>query len=147
MRRFGWNRRTMPPPGRIEAATAAPIPLRQLPIDLLRQEQKLQEHLNQVEADERYYARLALRKQERLNRIGKLTPVRQRIRALDAIANSLEYEADSATDPQVIAELKSQVLQVRRMEWDLGELRDAVRGDKRMPGARNDPTLWRGPRP
>jgi len=90
--------------------------------------------------------RHAQKLQERLNRIAKLTPGRQRINELHRVATQFEHEAVRAPE-RWQADLLADVLFHRRMAWDLSELRDEVRGDKRMPGARTDPTMWRGPRP
>ncbi len=105
------------------------------------------------------------RLQERLNRIGKLVPGRQRVNELYRQAAELGYEADvvvaeynldddgpKASVDSRLAIRREKALRVealfdRRLAHDLSELRDAVRGDQRMPGSRSDPTMWRGERP
>jgi len=173
--RIPMPRHTMPPPGRIEAATAAPIDRRRVGgvVSIQERIDILEMQLQQAESVAHWHKRQAQKLQERLNRIAKLTPGRQRIDNLHRLASVREYEADQidqeladdllladtkreddmlgsderATQYGHAIQLRADVLFHRRLAHDLSELRDEVRGDKRMPGACNDPTLWRGPRP
>ncbi len=109
-----------------------------------------------------------IRRIERLNRVRKLTPGRARTRELDRIALELEYEADTRerlhglgilgtwmdlawscgceylSGPcEAAAGLRLDALFLRRLAWDLGELRDAVRGETAARRA----SVSKGPRP
>ena len=86
---------------------------------------------------------------EQLNRIRNLTPGRRRIWELDEIAMVFEMEADafeSEMDYELAADYRAKALYLRRLEWDLSELRDAVRGEHRRM-SRTDPRHWKGDRP
>ncbi len=142
MKRFRF-RHTMPPPGRIEAATShrvGGVTSMQERIEILEMHNQMLQH--QARSVRRQEQKL----QERLNRIAKLTPGRQRINELHRVATQFEHEIVRAPE-RWQADLLADVLFHRRLAWDLGELRDEVRGDQRMPGSRTDPTLWRGERP
>lgn len=114
----------------------------------------------------RILIRLNRKMTERTNRIRKLTPGRGRIYELDRIALELEAEADEretrhvrlghalarcgcdSNRPQDLTceaadGLRLDALYLRRLAWDLGELRDAVRPST---AARRASTV-KGPRP
>ncbi len=100
----------------------------------------------------RYLTRRVNQLEQQLNRVGNLTPGRGRIFKLDHVAMLLEYDADTnescGVDPESVATSRDLATFVRRLAWDLGEIRDAVRGDtRRSISSRNDPTQWKGPRP
>ncbi len=90
---------------------------------------------------------------EQLNRIRNLTPGRRRIWELDEIAMVLEMDADAfevgedgPANMELAADYRAKALYLRRLEWDLSELRDAVRGEHRRM-SRTDPRHWKGDRP
>ncbi len=103
--------------------------------------------------------------QERLNRISNAMVGNQRIWQLDRLAMECEVEADLAVAeynldediPHVSvdsrlaiereARCRADALFIRRLEWDLGELHVAVRGDTNRRGGRYDQSQWRGQRP
>ena len=100
-----------------------------------------------------------LKLQQRLNRISNVMIGNQRIWNLDRLAMELEIEADrieryigtSEDEPPLslneIAELRRDALFLRRLEYDLGELHVAVRGDTARRGGRYDQSQWKGQRP
>ena len=86
-----------------------------------------------------------------LNRIWNLTPGRQRIYQLDTIADNLEItagleEESSGRVTEFVQTCYAESLDLRRMSYDLSDLRDVVRGDAREM-SRTDPRHWRGERP
>ncbi|KKN26540.1 hypothetical protein LCGC14_0873670 [marine sediment metagenome] len=103
--------------------------------------------------------------QERLNRISNAMVGNQRIWELDRLAMECEVEADLAiaeynldediphvsVDARLAIEREAQcradALFLRRLEWDLGELHVAVRGDTNRRGGRYDQAEWKGQRP
>ena len=92
--------------------------------------------------------------QDRLNRVKKLTPGKQRIYDLDRIAEELRIEADVRDEQDrptdEIDALLTDSLALSRLAWDLMELRDTVRGSPRRENvelSKLDPANWRGPRP
>jgi len=95
--------------------------------------------------------------QERINRVAKLVPGNQRIWYFDKVAMSLSVDAELSREAGVMdvaADLEEQVLFVRRFAWDMGELRDVVRGNPRKKvdrvdyeAGKYDPDNWKGPRP
>jgi hypothetical protein len=92
-----------------------------------------------------------LRLRETLNRVRNLLPGRRRIFELDRIAMELHCEAD---DQPMLQEQRDGLLRaalyLRRLEWDLGVMRDAIRGgtERRTDLSKLDPANWpRGPRP
>ena len=88
--------------------------------------------------------------QDKLNRIMRLLPGKQRIWELDRIAMELDMEADSIEDARMAPGLRNDALYLRRLEWDLAEMRDELRGNARrtVAASRLDPSLFpRGPRP
>ncbi len=95
--------------------------------------------------------------QERLNRIAKFTIGNARIWQLDRLAMECEVEADTCAvldetvEGKIVkdqeAQFRADALFIRRLEWDLGELHVAVKGDTNRRGGRYDQSLWRGPRP
>ena len=102
----------------------------------------------------RYLGRGNRKLTERLNRIRNITPGRRRIYELGDIAANLEIAADieeeTHGDPEYVANLRKWSLALERLEWDLGELRDASRnGHRRISTelSRLDPNHWKGPRP
>ena len=111
--------------------------------------------------------------QERLNRISNAMVGNQRIWQLDRFAMECEVEADllekeiaddlamsgtkddgkmMSSDDRFTAyvrieQARSDALFIRRLEWDLGELHVAVRGDTNRRGGRYDQAEWKGQRP
>lgn len=93
---------------------------------------------------------------ERLNRIRNLTPGRRRVWALDEVAMLMQMDADEMHGRAEVDDIdglaqeadrcEGYALYLRRLEHDLSELRDAVRGEKRRM-SRNDPRHWKGERP
>lgn len=71
--------------------------------------------------------------QDQLNRFTKLVPGSQRIWELDRIAMEMEYEADQLDIEHRSDEaegVRKDVLFVRRLQFDLHQLRDTVRGPR-----------------
>ncbi|KKM70954.1 hypothetical protein LCGC14_1435480 [marine sediment metagenome] len=111
--------------------------------------------------------------QERLNRISNAMVGNQRIWQLDRLAMELEVGADllekviaddlamsgtkddgkmMSSDDRYMAYVRVEMLRadalfIRRLEWDLGELHVAVRGDTNRRGGRYDQSQWKGKRP
>jgi len=103
--------------------------------------------------------------QDRLNRLAKLAPGRNRIAELDRIGQELRIEADvreedyaaapvaplSAAECRAVGDgLRADALFVARLAWDLEELRGTVRGNPRRTNvelSKYDPANWKGPRP
>ncbi len=92
--------------------------------------------------------------QERLNRISNAMIGNARIWQLDRLAMECEVEADRLQDTECLAAVHKQVvalradaLFIRRLEWDLGTLHVAVKGDTNRRGGRYDQADWKGPRP
>ncbi len=96
--------------------------------------------------------------QERLNRIANVMIGNRRIWELDRLAMELGVEADMLADalpdnpppgPDLdrLNALREDVLFIQRLEYDLGTLHVAVRGDTNRRGGRYDQADWRGPRP
>ncbi len=100
--------------------------------------------------------------QERLNRISNAMIGNQRIWVLDRLAMECEVEADRmqkriealtimapeyAKLAHYIDGLRVDALYLRRLEWDLGELHVAVKGDTNRRGGRYDQAEFKGPRP
>jgi len=73
----------------------------------------------------------------------------ERIWILDRLAMELDLDADTRTDltDEQRDNLRKDALFIRRLEWDLGELHVAVRGDTARRGGRFDQSAFRGPRP
>ena len=97
--------------------------------------------------------KLERRQRDNLNRIANLIPGSHRIWELSRIANELDAEADTlqrletpGADPDG---LRNDALFLRRLEYDLVSMREAVGRPVRGSGSRKyDPTQWpRGPRP
>lgn len=132
------------------------------------------EEIDELRRSVRHLTRKANRLEQQANRVKNLVPGRGRIHMLDQVVMLFDIEADileseladdlelagteledkmmSSDERAVIFEQVKQSralsLSVKRLEWDLGKLRDAVRGDeRRMTGNRNDPGQWVGPRP
>ncbi len=84
---------------------------------------------------------------ERLARVRKLVPGRQRIYKLNELSAMLYYDAGEESDEQYAKKLNDYALYVERLQWDLMKLRDVVRGDERMKGNKYDPANWIGERP
>ena len=117
-------------------------------------------HFEGLDWQRAYRAELkrATKLQERLNRIAKFTIGNARIWQLDRLAMECEVEADTYAEhideakPEKVvidreAQFRADALFIRRLEWDLGELHVAVKGDTNRRGGRYDQSLWRGPRP
>ena len=112
--------------------------------------------------------------QQQLNRITNLMIGNERIWVLDRLAMELEVEADLLSEKPIgvatssagpgetvqmvtslpsligyerINQFKADALFLRRLEWDLGELHVAVKGDTARRGGRYDQSEWRGSRP
>ena len=103
--------------------------------------------------------------QQRLNRITNLMIGNERIWAFDRLAMELEVEAELIYDDWTLgaeitegevsrlealdrySQFKADALFLRRLEWDLGELHVAVKGDTARRGGRYDQSEWRGSRP
>ena len=98
--------------------------------------------------------------QERLNRISNAMIGNARIWQLDRFAMELEVEADLregripnlpsaiiGRTTERVKILRADALFLRRLEWDLGSLHVAVRGDTNRRGGRYDQANWKGPRP
>ncbi len=108
--------------------------------------------------------------QERLNRISNVMIGNARIWQLDRLAMELKVEADLIDQASVdnlaseneddiwtsderaakfsqSVELRVDALFLERIEYDLGELHVAVRGDTNRRGGRYDQSQWKGPRP
>ncbi len=148
-------RRTMPPPGRIEAATSRRVggvtSMQERIVILVMRNQMLQQQAKSVRRQEQ-------KLQQRLNRISNVMIGNQRIWELDRLAMELEAEAheiESAFDSTdmneirlaQVAQCRADALFLRRLEWDLGELHVAVRGDTARRGGRYDQAEWKGQRP
>jgi len=95
--------------------------------------------------------KLERKQRDDLNRVAKLIPGSHRIWELSRIAVELEAEADMlegrlGADPDG---LRNDALFLRRLEYDLVSMREAVGRPVRGSGSRKyDPTQWpRGPRP
>jgi hypothetical protein len=98
-----------------------------------------------------------LKLQQRLNRITNLMIGNERIWVLDRLAMELDVEAEyvrdkyanelSALDAERVRQLEADALFLRRLEWDLGELHVAIRGDTNRRGDRYDQANWKGVRP
>jgi len=65
---------------------------------------------------------------DKINRVTKLVPGLQRIHELDRIAMELELEADE--HPEYEDALRNDALFIRRLQWDLYQLRKEVRGTR-----------------
>lgn len=122
--------------------------------------QRLKDRAVRIRTLERQIRKL----QERLNRISNAMIGNARIWELDRLAMECEVEADRlqkrletpfthrtvdeydrlATE---ITQLRADALFIRRLEWDLGELHVAVKGDTNRRGGRYDQADWKGPRP
>ena len=88
--------------------------------------------------------------QYQLNRVMKLLPGKQRIWELGRFVMELEMAAEDTDDPALRDSLIEDALFLSRLEWDLAEMRDALRGNPRrtVAASRLDPSLYpRGPRP
>jgi len=110
--------------------------------------------------------------QQQLNRITNLMIGNTRIWALDRLAMEMEVEAElivekhdfkkhpltgsDVIDPDKVERVEAierfnqlmvDALFLRRLEWDLGELREAVRGDTPRRTGRYGTDNWKGPRP
>ena len=160
MRRFGQRRVPVEP---VLVAPQSPEQENVEKTESLARTAEQAARLRTVEKAARFHERNADQLQQRINRIAKLVPGRQRINELYRIANEFDYEGDRAErrledgrpeDSAQVGLLQAVVLTAReyalfcrRLAYDLDVLRDEVRGDQRMPGSRNDPTLWRGDRP
>ena len=91
-----------------------------------------------------------LQLQQRLNRIANLMIGNERIWQLDRLAMESDVAADLVDAGDIPGDadaMRADALFLRRLEWDLGELHVAVRGDTARRGGRYDQTLWRGKRP
>ena len=82
--------------------------------------------------------------QHSLNRISNIMIGNQRIWELDRLAMELGVEAALVTDDTRRDGLLEDALFLRRLEWDLGELHVAVRGDTNRRGGRYDQAEWKG---
>ena len=101
--------------------------------------------------------------QERLNRIDNVMIGNARIWALDRIAMEIEVEGQLVHDEENLGEYGQgprrdlaidrytqyvkDALFIRRLEWDLGELHKAVKGDTARTSGRYGADNWKGPRP
>ncbi len=108
--------------------------------------------------------------QERLNRISNVMIGNARIWQLDRLAMELKVEADlidqaivdnlaseneddiwtsdeRAAKYNQAVELRADALFLERIEYDLGEMHTAVRGDTNRRDGRYDQSQWKGPRP
>jgi len=68
----------------------------------------------------------------------------------DGIEGSYSDDAPHAITPDRqdrVNQLQADALFLRRLEYDLGELHVAVRGDTNRRGGRYDQSEWRGKRP
>ena len=91
-----------------------------------------------------------LRLQQRLNRIANLMIGNERIWMLDRLAMESDVAAelvDAGAIPGDAEQMRADAVFLRRLEWDLGELHVAVRGDTNRRGGRYDQSEWRGERP
>jgi hypothetical protein len=79
------------------------------------------------------------KKQDQLNRFTKLVPGSHRIWKLDTIAMGIEMEADTKAPGGALSsfeatanrtELEAEALFLRRLQWDLHQLRNVTRGPK-----------------
>jgi hypothetical protein len=71
--------------------------------------------------------------EDKLNRFAKLVPGSQRIWYLDTIAMEMEYEAnilDTEHRDDEADGVRKNALFMRRMQWDLHQLRNTVRGPR-----------------
>jgi hypothetical protein len=84
---------------------------------------------------------------QRLRRINNLMIGNTRIKELDRIAMEMNIDADLTQDDEHATKLIKDALFIRRLEWDLGELHVAVKGDTARRGGRYDQAEWRGTRP
>jgi len=110
------------------------------------------EEIDELRRRVRYLTRKVNRLEQQTNRVKNLVPGRGRIFKLDHVAMLLEHDADmceaDGTDLESVATSRDLATFIRRLAWDLGKMRDAVRGDtRRAISNRNDPTQWVGPRP
>lgn len=91
--------------------------------------------------------------QDQLNKVRKHLPAAQRIWNLDRIAMEMEAEADTLEEAgdqnQDPDGLRADALYLRRLEYDLITLREAIGQTVRGGNNRKyDPSQWpRGPRP
>jgi len=109
--------------------------------------------------------------QQRLNRISNLMIGNERIWELDRLAMELDVEATAIEESALLVVsgerggtvvfdargavdqinrvelLRADALFLRRLEWDLGELHVAIRGDTARRGGRYDQAEWKGQRP
>lgn len=91
-----------------------------------------------------------LKLQQRLNRISNLMVGNQRIWNLDRLAMELDVAADMVDCGDIDGDadgLRRDAVFLRRLEYDLGELHVAVRGDTARRGGRYDQSQWKGQRP
>jgi len=116
---------------------------------------------DEVLAEARYLHKENKKLQQKLTLITNCMIGNQRIWVLDRLAMELEVEADiikdsytdetphamSSNRKQRMDNLRADVLFLRRLEWDLGELHVAVRGDTNRRGGRYDQAEWKGSRP
>jgi len=65
----------------------------------------------------------------------------------DLLADALPDDPSPSPDLDTVNQFRADALFVRRLEWDLGELHTAIRGDTNRRGGRYDQANWRGPRP
>jgi hypothetical protein len=86
---------------------------------------------------------------ERVNRLTKLIPGRQRIWRLQEVVMEFDYlVSDSDTDAPEAEKWKELSLYVERLEYDLNTLNQVKNGDPQPNRKKYDPTQWpRGPRP
>ena len=79
----------------------------------------------------RAQAREIRKLKDKLNRFAKLVPGSQRIWQLDSIAMELEFDAEEYSETEAEkAALNDQALFMRRLQWDLHQLRNTVRGPR-----------------
>ena len=106
-----------------------------------------------LDAENRHQVKRNLKLQQQLNRINNLMIGNERIWVLDRLAMECEVEAhmidvgdiwSGRTSPD---QARADALFIRRLEWDLGELHVAVKGDTARRGGRYDQSEWRGERP
>lgn len=105
-----------------------------------------QELIAEVKALKKENAKLT----QRLNRIKKLTPGKDRIWRLDTFAMYADMDADAATTDEERKMAKSDVLFLHRFEWDILRLNETVHDKPTrngLGGQTSHPDYWKGERP
>jgi hypothetical protein len=97
--------------------------------------------------------KLERKQRDELNRISKLVPGLKRVYDLENVVARMEADLDYLaeagyfTTDEARAEAWMDVLFLKRLAWDLHEMRKALGRNNRQAGRGWDPEEMRGPRP